>query len=144
MFDPTRTRASWCAAVLVCGAVLGSTFFLGCNFDRPLSPAAANPEPAIHSAGVLELTLVGERGEPRSATPLLGRLNGPAEIAAALRALPAGARAELEANGTCITSDAAFRAVVRQLLGSAPDPRGVSEIIRNDSWGRIKVHFLST
>ena len=138
MFDSMHIRRTRLAALLA-GIALGSTVLLGCNLDRPLAPESQAP---ATSAAVLELTLVGERGEPLSGVSVLGRLSQPAEIAAALRALPEAERDELRAHGTCITSDAEFRAVVRQLVGQGPGVRGVAGHIDNSSWGRIKVHFM--
>lgn len=140
MSDPIRTRQSRLTAAMLGGIVLGGCMLLGCNLDRPLAPELT-PEPAISSSAVLELTIVGERGEPLPGAPLLGRLYRPEDIAAAMRALPPAARNELGARGTCITSDAGFRAVVRQLLGLGPDERGVAGHIDNSSWGRVKAHF---
>jgi hypothetical protein len=97
---------------------------------------SVEPAPGV----VIELTLVfDERGKTPERD--LGLLTSPAAVATALRALPPADREELRAHGSCITQDATFRAVVRDLLGLGSDVRGVAGHIDDSSWGRIKVHF---
>jgi hypothetical protein len=144
-FHPARprpARPSWPAVlgILLFGC-LGA--FAGCNADHPLRPAGGELESVATPAPAspLALTLVYEmRGEV--STRPLGQLTRPADIDAAIRALPPFDRQALADRGSCVTQDAAFRAVVLELLGHGPDARGVSGHLNHSSWGRIKAHYL--
>jgi hypothetical protein len=122
--------------------LLGSFLaFAGCNADRSLRPED-DPLPSASEMGqALELTLVRDLvGEDLG--PVLGRLTRPADVAAALQALPETARRELVLHGSCVTEDADFRAEVRRLLQLGSNGRGVAGHIDGTSWGRIKAHFM--
>lgn len=115
------------AAIPLLALVLGA----GCSADRPLGPAAARPEyaaPLVLEAGGNEIA----------------RIVDPDAVNALLLALPAAERAELFAAGSCTTRDPAFRAVLADLRARSGGARGgFAGHIRNQTWGEIKVRFLS-
>jgi hypothetical protein len=138
----TPLRPSWLGAIAIVPLLIGSLGVLaGCNGDHLLRPESAPVELVEPAPGaVIELSLVLDEGENAPAREL-GLLTRPADVATALGALPPADREALLTHGSCITRDAAFRAVVRELLGLGTDVRGVAGHIDDSSWGRIKAHF---
>jgi hypothetical protein len=103
-----------------------------CSGDRPLRPLSAErPEYAGPS---LVLEVGGD----------VLRITDPEGVNALLETLPAADRAVLFAAGCCTTRDPAFRAALSELCPRLRDARGgFAGHIRNQTWGEIKIRFLT-
>ena len=125
---PAPRRRILLASIPLLALALGA----GCSADRPLGPAAARP-------GYAAPPLVLEAGGNE-----IARIVDPDDVTALLQSLPAAERTELFAAGSCTTRDPAFRAVLADLRARSGGARGgFAGHIRNQTWGEIKVRFLS-
>ncbi len=112
--------------------LLTSILGAGCSGERPLAPAAVRPEYAVPPL-VLEVGGIE-----------IARITDPDDVHTLILALPAPERAALRTAGCLTTRHPAFRAAVARWCRESPEARGgFAGHIRNQTWGEIKVRFLS-
>lgn len=114
--------------------LLAAALLSGCNGDRRAPPLA----PPVEQVATLILSAGSEE---------IARFDDPLEVADLVSTLPQAERDELLATGTCTTDHPTFKLALQRLLIRNPglpgprNPNGPRGIVKNTTWGRIKLQM---